>query len=226
MENIEQPTEELNGAQFNLDEGSILGKFKDATSLLNAYTSLQAEFTRKSQKLKELEKQVNTDTLSPKESALQPQTDKSSNVTASENKDCITTGQSLENKVNNSLIAFVETNAEATEYLEDIKNELLESSELLDMGGGIEIAYRLAKEKHKSLPAELVTDAQFIQEYILSNPQITSMVIDEYIKSLAQKNITPKIMSGQSKAMVFSPNENKPQTLADANKIFSKMLEK
>ena len=32
---------------------STFGKFKDATSLLSAYDSLQAEFTRKSQKLAE-----------------------------------------------------------------------------------------------------------------------------------------------------------------------------
>ena len=38
-------------------EDSMLGKFKDAKSLLDAYNSLQAEFTRKSQKLAELQKE-------------------------------------------------------------------------------------------------------------------------------------------------------------------------
>lgn len=37
-------------------EGSH-GKFKDADALLSAYNSLQAEFTRKCQRLAELEKQ-------------------------------------------------------------------------------------------------------------------------------------------------------------------------
>ena len=32
-----------------------LGKFKDVKALLNAYNSLEAEFTRRSQRLKELE---------------------------------------------------------------------------------------------------------------------------------------------------------------------------
>lgn len=38
------------------DGSTVLGKFKDVDALARAYSSLQAEFTRRSQKLKELEK--------------------------------------------------------------------------------------------------------------------------------------------------------------------------
>lgn len=40
------------------DNGAVagLGKFKDVKALLDAYTNLEAEFTRRSQRLKELEK--------------------------------------------------------------------------------------------------------------------------------------------------------------------------
>lgn len=41
---------------LNPEEGSMIGKFKDANTLLSAYNSLQSEFTRKCQKLAELEK--------------------------------------------------------------------------------------------------------------------------------------------------------------------------
>lgn len=40
-------------------EGSMFGKFKDAKTLLEAYNSLQAEFTRKSQKLSDFQKELN-----------------------------------------------------------------------------------------------------------------------------------------------------------------------
>lgn len=62
--NMEQPNDmqvqvtnvkKEDGTQ-GIADGSI-GKFKDTESLLNAYNSLQAEFTRKCQKLSELEKQ-------------------------------------------------------------------------------------------------------------------------------------------------------------------------
>ena len=41
-----------------------LGKFKDVEALMQAYTALEAEFTRRSQKLKELEK-ANKEPISP-----------------------------------------------------------------------------------------------------------------------------------------------------------------
>ena len=47
---LEQP--DLNGSKENF------GKFKDAESLLKAYTSLEAEFTKKSQKLASLENET------------------------------------------------------------------------------------------------------------------------------------------------------------------------
>lgn len=44
------------------DKGEIsLGKFKDVEALLNAYNSLQSEFTKRCQKIKELESRVNDD---------------------------------------------------------------------------------------------------------------------------------------------------------------------
>ena len=57
-ENImEQPTSEPLEEKEENSVGSIYGKFKDAKSLLDAYNSLQAEFTRKSQKLAEIQKE-------------------------------------------------------------------------------------------------------------------------------------------------------------------------
>lgn len=49
MEELEQPIEN------NLGSKEEIGKFKDAESLFKAYNNLQAEFTKKSQRLAELE---------------------------------------------------------------------------------------------------------------------------------------------------------------------------
>ena len=46
----------------NLKKGS-LGKFKNTEALLSAYNNLQAEFTRKCQKLKLLENQINSNLI-------------------------------------------------------------------------------------------------------------------------------------------------------------------
>ncbi len=62
MENLNEQTtvtaqpaeaEEVKGVAEN--SGVSLGKFKDVNALLNAYNSLQAEFTKRCQRLKELE---------------------------------------------------------------------------------------------------------------------------------------------------------------------------
>lgn len=58
-EPITQPvkTEEAEGGK----EGEVsLGKFKDVDALLNAYNSLQSEFTKRCQKIKELESKMGT----------------------------------------------------------------------------------------------------------------------------------------------------------------------
>jgi hypothetical protein len=50
-------TEQTDAVSVNKENGSTgFGKFKDANALLKAYESLQAEFTRRSQRLKEMER--------------------------------------------------------------------------------------------------------------------------------------------------------------------------
>ena len=49
------PTEEFAEAKEN-GALTVLGKFKDVSALVRAYESLQAEFTRRSQRLRQLEK--------------------------------------------------------------------------------------------------------------------------------------------------------------------------
>jgi hypothetical protein len=51
-------TEEVAAAKNGEEASTVLGKFKDVDALARAYSSLQAEFTRRSQKLKELEKEA------------------------------------------------------------------------------------------------------------------------------------------------------------------------
>ncbi len=57
-ENIQRnPDETAQGTQVREESGAAgaFGKFKSADALLNAYNSLEAEFTRRSQRLRELE---------------------------------------------------------------------------------------------------------------------------------------------------------------------------
>lgn len=51
----ERVTAETAEAENGNNAASVLGKFKDVQTLMQAYTDLEAEFTRRSQRLKELE---------------------------------------------------------------------------------------------------------------------------------------------------------------------------
>ena len=78
---VEQP--EAAAEELATEEGSMYGKFKDATSMLKAYKSLEAEFTRKSQRVSELEKMLFTKSqASEKVDALN---ESNENVVSSEN---------------------------------------------------------------------------------------------------------------------------------------------
>ena len=56
------------------EEPSVsLGKFKDVNALLSAYNSLQAEFTKRCQRIKELETSAAVDKVSPTEQSVKPE---------------------------------------------------------------------------------------------------------------------------------------------------------
>ena len=57
-ENVGVETASTEEIAQNQEALSVLGKFKDVDALAKAYGSLQAEFTRRSQRLKELERQA------------------------------------------------------------------------------------------------------------------------------------------------------------------------
>lgn len=233
MEEIEQPMIEKESAQPDLSEGSIMGKFKDAISLSNAYANLQAEFTRKSQKLAELERLVKTQAEQPSKEenapAQTPQQDENVAEVAKGENDCCEQNNSQnsdpEAEINKKLLEFAKNVPDAVNYLQEIKAELTAEKNLANLDGGLNIAYRLAVQKDKVKPAELLADPDYVTNYILKNDTITQMVIDNYIKSLAQGE-TPKVISGQTVSPAITPNPNQPKSLKEANKIFTRMLEK
>ena len=55
-ERMEDRANATQSGDVSQDAPTVLGKFKDVDALYKAYSSLQAEFTRRSQRLKELEK--------------------------------------------------------------------------------------------------------------------------------------------------------------------------
>ena len=131
MENREQPDEILVGLgseeQLISEAGEQIlngsqSKFKDVKSLEQAYLNLQSEFTRKCQRLSELEKSSGDNLLESK------------NL---ENNKPFYETESWQESVNN----FLKQNPNANEFASEIVNEILKDKDLANNPNSLSIAY-------------------------------------------------------------------------------------
>ena len=185
LNNLEQPisldktgdSTELNSNQeqspMHLSEnGSIYGKFKDATSLLNAYNSLQKEFTRKSQKLAELTKSNMT---TPAYSEANISTDTSNNIDTNQSKEKGETPVYMQENWKNKVETFFQNNQQAKKYAKEIANKIVSDKHLSHNENCLEYAYALIDQQHKVDPANLVNDPEFLSNNIYNNESIKNM---------------------------------------------------
>lgn len=91
------------GEESKAENGEKVGKFKNVEALLDAYNNLEKEFTKKSQRLAEFE------------------------------KDKMEEEKELESQVDNKLKTFLSSNGEANSYSEELKKRVLENESLKKM---------------------------------------------------------------------------------------------
>lgn len=193
---LEQPKLEPEINQTNdltfqeTQDGSMFGRFKDAKTLLEAYNNLQAEFTRKSQKLAEFQKEYEENAIF---------------------------------KSYNSLDDFMSEQTDSDKYKKEITEILVNDNEINNLPNKYQIALKVVKNTESKL-AENLTNQEFLDKYILNNENIKSQIINNYLSTLNNISTAPKVISGNSTNIYFSPNNNKPTTLKEAGEIFSKML--
>ena len=181
------------------NEGS-LGKFKDTTSLLSAYNSLQAEFTKKCQKLSEITKQLNDYQTLNKEESMP--------VFADDN---------WQENVSN----FLSKNTEAQKYSGEIANEILMDKNLQSSPNALELAWARVMQKNYAEPEKLSNDQNFINEKILSRDDVKKQVLEEYFKNLQNVKTPPVITSDGSVASIV---EKKPTTMQKAKLAVEKLF--
>jgi len=173
---------------------AIKCKFKDAKSLLEAYNNLQREFTRRSQKLNELEKEVNKN-----------QTEE------------VATFESDSENWHEVVARFIEANPKAKIYATEISEEIINDRSL-----SIERAYEKVLAKHFVEPNTLANDEEFLNRYIYSNEQIRERILQEFFEGL-KNNPVPKLM-GLNKGEINMTSKHSPTTIADAGKLALDML--
>lgn len=193
---LEQPILEPENNQNNdstsseIQEGSMIGKFKDAKTLLDAYNSLQAEFTRKSQKLAEFQKEYE---------------------------------ENANFKTFSNLDDFISNTSDSDKYKNEITEILVKDHEINNLPNKYQVAYKMVKGTESKI-AENLNCQEFLDKYILNNENIKSQIINNYLSTLNNISPAPKVISGNSTNIHFSPNTSRPKTLKEAGEIFSKML--
>ena len=210
MINGEQPndqvvhTMEMGNEGTNSQEGSPLGKFKDAQVLLGAYNELQSEFTRKCQKLSEVQKQL-----------------EENNMAASVDK-C---GQKLETNEfvwSDKLDSFLQNHKNANGMVEDITNEIINDDNLKNSDDALEKAYVRVMEKNYIPKENLAKDEEFLNKYIYSNSEIKDKIIKEYVSSLQDIKSPIQVTSlGQIGSIATTPKFN---SLEDASSYVENMF--
>ncbi len=229
-ENLEQPSTTSTNVSEQIDkesegeqkvEGSTFGKFKDASSLLEAYTSLEKEFTRKAQKLSELKKAY--ENLSVEKTQNQPSIDEKTvqNAQSEENLSDEATAVADNNKPlylksdwPKRVRQFFEGHPDASEYRADIARKLMQDSSLSQNENCLEYAYLLAKEKRPANTSPKITD------------QDKEEIIREYLKGLKEGKSNLRFISGEATFSAATPNANRPKTIKEASNILEKLLQK
>lgn len=219
VESVGEQNSQEEKVQPNVEEnGSNFGKFKDSASLLSAYSNLEKEFTKKSQKLAEL---------------LKSEEIKNANLT--EINENIDNNSANEEKCDNSIHAFYEddnwktysenfikSNPEAKKYSSEIYDLIASDKFLSSSPNCLEYAFAIVKQNHQVGTENLLTNQTFLNEHILNNENIKNQIIKNYLSSLSAN--VPRFISGTTQNISVTTPENKPKTIKDASDILRKLL--
>ncbi|HBP43071.1 MAG TPA: hypothetical protein DD621_00025 [Clostridiales bacterium] len=178
-----------------------LDKFKDVQALQEAYVNLQSEFTRKCQRLSELEK----DNCNSNEKELQPFYEKE------EWGDCVK--------------EFLANNSTAQNYASEIMAELVKDKVMASMPNSLQLAFDRVKANKYRSESELVKDPEFIKNYVLNNESIKEQIINEYLEKIKQ-NKSPQLINSTRTGSVGLTPFNRPADLNEAKLLAEKLFSK
>ena len=195
-------------AEKEMSSSTDLGKFKDVNALMQAYTALQAEFTRRSQRLKRYEKeeenQVRDGAAAQKRTAASDMTDASAQSEqgpSSPDKESIETvdvdgepkemgEQETDGVRTANVVAEADTEENATKTAANVVGAALKAS--------------VAEEHTPSL-----------YEQVMASEEVRLKVIGDYLSSIG-KSGAPLIVGGRG---VMQTPPKKPNSISAAGKM-------
>ncbi len=174
-------------------EGSLesLSRFKNSAELIKAYTCLEKEFTKRSQKLKALEREVQANKAQPQP----PQY----------------TAEDWQSRVD----SFLKDNPHAAPFKKQISKTILDL-QLFDKPECLELALAKVLINNYRAPASLLEDGEFLDNHIYNNDKIKNKIIKDYL--CAVKDVrSPKTISGGGQP-ALTPAK-KPKSFGEAGKM-------
>ena len=208
---VNEPIEEAKDTTTTNSNCSTFGKFKDATSLLNAYENLEKEFTRKSQKLSALlkeetqSKQIEKNNLSQNESVQPPNE--------------IYKQKNWQTNVS----AFFNEIPEAKQYAKEISKILMSDKNLARSQDCLKFAYLKALSENNVKPANSLDNPEYFNE-IINNKKVREKIINEYISSVHFNKNNLHVISGEPNSISLTQKAEKPKSLKEASQILHKLL--
>lgn len=177
--------------QQSLQSGSPSKKFKTVDSLLKAYESLEKEFTKKCQLVKELENsKAGDNTEKVPQYAL----------------------QDWQSKVSE----FFMQNPKAKQYVDEISNILSSDKDIAIANNSLEQAYLQVLKNNFKSKEELIADQEFVNQYILTNEKIKQTIIQEYLNQVQNRKTAPLFSGGGNSAVT---SKQKPVSINQAGEL-------
>ena len=186
---------------------TALGKFKDVNALAQAYTSLQAEFTRRSQRLKALEREAENFSQSDEKHA----------VTAVEKLRRKAEGVKAEERAFDSFVSELETaNVRAEETEGEEPAQALQSPAMEEKEEGADGRGESVADGRK----ETVLSSDELYALVRGDEQVRLKIIGEYLSSVGKGGVP--LLRGGAGGLVTPPLRAK--TVAEAGNMTLRFL--
>lgn len=218
---------------LNETDGSSFGKFKDAKSLLEAYNSLEKEFTRKSQELSRVLKENQQEKLvknNTEDKTNQFENENSpsqkSEASPTNEKSASENGEELVYKKpdwKSNVVDFFTAHPEAKTYAKEMSKVILANPSIAKSKDCLMLAYKLSLSEKFQEPAQLSKNEDFLKKYIIGNERAEQLIIDNYINSLKTRNVPPEVLTGKTTNVVATPPK-KYASIKEAGEELRKMF--
>lgn len=172
------------------------GKFADAETLLAAYENLEKEFTKKSQKLRQMEKSSQYGDLSLNCSDASPTSDKILNkeIPSCDNEK-VSPHDMSDNFINQNPTYAEKSAADNPEQSNDRLN-----------------------------PQQILADRDFVEKHILQNDEIAQEILRRYIDILSKSEL-PRTINSRAGTISLTPPK-KPKSIKEASRLAENFFNK